>query len=710
MNRKALIVVLFIVVLFSLNFSVAHEMDNSTSNEVFVASDEAVSSTVDSNQNILNASSAVKTQINVESNTTFDVVGDYFKVKLSDVNGNALKNTKLTFAISGTTYVRNTDSNGIASLQLRLNDGTYKITTKFAGNSNYKSSSLTTAIKMTNTKVVDVGLSNSEIQNIIDNAKINNIILFKGLSYSNINLLITKSLTLISNVNTVLKSGSGPTITIKGKNASLTTINGFNIQSGGDGIVVTGADYVKIIDNDISGKGNGIVSIGTKYLNVTKNSIVKNSKSGIVIADSGSTYVFNNKISNNGLDGVGISKSNKVYIHGNIISGNDRHGVYVDKTVNGVNYGEGPKNIYINKNTIENNKQDGILIQNAGDNINIKSNSIESNKGNGISIAHIGDNSIQSNVITDNYQNGIKFFDSYIKPKNQVISYNAIYFNTHMDVEAKDTYYQDTGNRLEIGDNWYTDFAGICPKIRSNNIKFVVTQVGANKFQASFLDSNGNIASLLPDRTLKYKTNNGQTLSITIKGGTGVFTVNGRDGDIVKATVDYSQRNNAYDSKTKDVPSSNGQSPSYVYPSIPDYQIYEDIGNGGGNGNGNGNGEGSSGNANKSNGSFTQVNSDNTVNSTQSQQSSPSSNANNQVNDVSQSYDTSETTSQESASEASAGNSGSPGSQSQSVVKQIVLDEEDIYRVTGTALIILLIILTICFYYRDDIKEMNSKR
>ena len=76
-----------------------------------------------------------------------------------------------------------------------------------------------------------------------------------------------------------------------------------------------------------------------------------------------------------------------------------------------------------------------------------------------------------------------------------------------------------------------------------------------------------------------------------------------------------------------------------------------------------------------------------------------------------QSYDTQTTTSAEAASESSSGDTGKSGSQTpQSVVKQIIIEEEDIYRVTGITMIVLLIILTIGLYYRDDIKEMNSKR
>lgn len=395
-----------------------------------------------------------------------------------------------------------------------------------------------------------------------------------------------------------------------------------------------------------------------------------------------------------------MAKTDKVYIHGNTIAYN-KHGIVSTRSVNGINYGEGPKNLHINQNTISKNTEDGILINYAGDNVNIKLNNIVGNKGNGISLAHIGSNTIQSNVVTENWLNGIKFFDNYVKPDNQDISYNALYFNVGMDVEAKDTYYQETGTRLQLGDNWYTDHAGICPKIRSSNLKFTVTQIGKNQFQALFLDSNGNVASLLPDRTLTYNSN-GKTVSVTISGGAGVFTVDANNGDIIKATVDYSRRDNEYKSDSQKSQPINGVTPSFDYPSIP----YDE----GGNGNGDGTGDGDGGDANKGSGSSNRGSSENTGNSTHSQKTNPGNNANNPVNDVSQSYETDTVTSAESASDSSSGNTGRAGSQSNSVVKRIVIEEEDIYRVTGISLIVLLIILTIGLYYREDIKEMNSKR
>ena len=38
-----------------------------------------------------------------------------------------------------------------------------------------------------------------------------------------------------------------------------------------------------------------------------------------------------------------------------------------------------------------------------------------------------------------------------------------------------------------------------------------------------------------------------------------------------------------------------------------------------------------------------------------------------------------------------------------------IIDEDEFFKVTGISFIVLLILLTIGFYYREDIKEMKSK-
>ncbi|MBQ2653865.1 MAG: right-handed parallel beta-helix repeat-containing protein [Methanobrevibacter sp.] len=699
MNKKAFVVVLLVLVLFSLNFSVAHEIDNTTSEDSSYSNANNALTVNNVNKTVLKDDSQLSTKIDVRSNTTFDVIGDYFKIKLSDENGKPVSGVSVAFTLAGTTYYRNTSSSGFASLQLILNDGTYKITTKFLGNSNYKASSITTTITMNNTRVVEEGLSNAEIQKIIDNAKAKNVILFEGSSYSDINLVINKRLTLISNVNTALTSSSqSPVIQIRGSNASQTVVKGFNIRGEGNGIRILDSDYVKVLNNDISAN-NGIVATGTKYLNITNNNLVKNAKAGIVIGNTTSTYIFNNKIVSNGGNGIEIAKSNKVYIHGNTISNNGKNGIYTAKEVNGVNYGGGPENIHISKNDINKNTQSGIYIKDSGDNVNIKGNVIEYNSAYGISITNIGNNVIQSNVISHSIV-GVKFNDDYLKPKSQDISSNVIHHTSHVAVEARDTYYYDFGEPLQIGDNWYTDDVLMCPKVRSNNMQFKVTQIGPNQFQATFYDSKGNIASLLPDRILEYQTNNGEIISMPISGGTGTFTVDASNGDIIKATVDSSHRDNTYNGDVETSKPTNGVTPTYEYPSIDYADSFDSYG-----GNGNGNGDGSGGNSNGGSGSSNQGSSDNTGNSTHSQNTDPGSNSNNPINDA-QNYET-DVSAAEGAS-TSSGNTGSDGSQS--VVKQIIIEEDDIYRVTGISFIVLLIILTIGLYYRDDIKEMNSKR
>ena len=699
MAKKSLIVIFSIIFLLALNSCVAYEMDNST--DLDSVSDILMSSDV-GNQSLKANNELMETHIDVVSNTTFDVVGDYFKVKLLDNENKSISNAKITFSVNGVSYKDTTDNNGIASLQIRLRDGSYNVTTKFAGDSKYKSCSDLTEININNTRIVKEGLSGSEIQKLIDNAKANNVILFAGSSYENVNLVINKRLTLLSNSNTVLKStSSSPTILITGKGSSYTTIRGFNIQGSGNGIEIKNSDYVTVVNNDIKTKSNGIVASNVNYLNVTKNNLIGNAKNGITLISAENSHVYNNKINSNGENGIQTAKSDNLYIHDNTLLKNKGNGIYLTNKIDGTFYGVS-KNLHINKNSITDNKGSAIQIENAGDNININSNLISANWEDGISISKIGTNKIQSNVITDNHGAGINFVDEYAKPKSQDISYNAIFGNVAREVEAKD--YGSGDEVLTLGENWYSDANTLCPKIKTKNLKFVVNQIGPNTFQASFLDSKGNVASLLPDRTLSFSANNGKAISMTISGGSAVFTVDANDGDIVKATVDYSPRDNIYDSKTPNSDPKNGKTPSYEYPDIAYDSLY---GDGGGTGDGDGTGEGSGGPTNRGNGTSTYESSDSTGNSTTSQNMDPGKNTANQVNDVSQSYDTQDTASQASASDRSSGNAGNAGSQS--VVKQIIIDEDEFFKITGISFIVLLMILTICFYYREDIKEMKSK-
>ena len=468
------------------------------------------------------------------------------------------------------------------------------------------------------------------------------------------------------------------------KSSSYSKIDGFNIQNDGNAIEVLNSDYIIISNNKITTNGIGIFVKNANYINITKNNLIKNSKSGITFNSISNSHIYDNNINNNG-NGVELRDVNKVYVYNNIISEN---------AVNGLLVTDESHDVYITYNDVVKNSGNGINIDNAGDNIKIASNELSSNLDTGLLISKIGSNSIQSNVIVSNFENGLKFAQNYVKPNNQDISYNVIYDNYHKDVDAKDSYYQENGQRLDLGDNWYGDWGFVCPKIKTNNLLFKVSQVGKNKFRATFTDSNGNIASLLPDRILTYSYV-GQKITMTVKGGIATFTIDAADGDLVSAIVDRSKRDNLFDASIKNIASDiNGQSPKYNYPAINYDSVYV-MGSNGNNNGGN------------SNNGISQQNGDYSSNGSSSDNLNPSNNPSNQINSVSQNF-------QSTSSVSHVRNSLSGGKDQSdvpnSVIKQITIDEDEFFKVTGISFIIVLMILTIAFYYREDIRQMNSKR
>lgn len=56
----------------------------------------------------------------------------YFKIKVTDSRGQALASQKVTFKLKGKSYVKKTDSKGIATLKIHLKKGSYKVRAIFA--------------------------------------------------------------------------------------------------------------------------------------------------------------------------------------------------------------------------------------------------------------------------------------------------------------------------------------------------------------------------------------------------------------------------------------------------------------------------------------------------------------------------------------------------------------------------------------------------
>lgn len=98
----------------------------------------------------------IKTKITVsELKTTYNK-GKYLTTTLKDVNGNAIKNAKVSISLSGKVYSRVTDSNGQAKLFINLAPKTYTAKITFVGNNKYEktSSSVKIIVKKAKAKVV----------------------------------------------------------------------------------------------------------------------------------------------------------------------------------------------------------------------------------------------------------------------------------------------------------------------------------------------------------------------------------------------------------------------------------------------------------------------------------------------------------------------------------------------------------------------------
>ena len=77
--------------------------------------------------------------------------GTAFKVVLSDKDGNLLSNKSVIFNVNGNNYVRITDNDGIASIAINLNPGSYNIASFFNGTDDYQSSSTNNTINVLST-------------------------------------------------------------------------------------------------------------------------------------------------------------------------------------------------------------------------------------------------------------------------------------------------------------------------------------------------------------------------------------------------------------------------------------------------------------------------------------------------------------------------------------------------------------------------------
>jgi len=184
--------------------------------------------------------------------------------------------------------------------------------------------------------------NNSDIQNIINNAKSGDTIKFNGNTYNNISLSIDKKINIGSVNKTIINSNSGPAFYFK-QGSSGSSISGFKIMTNGDyGIHLEKVSDFTISNNEISKSSNNnggtdkalIFADSSNNLKITNNYLYDSpnyNSCAIYIKDSTSVNIGYNKISNL-YQGIILKNTNKVNIHHNNITKLFANGIDLEGT------------------------------------------------------------------------------------------------------------------------------------------------------------------------------------------------------------------------------------------------------------------------------------------------------------------------------------------------------------------------------------------
>lgn len=495
-----------------------------------------------------------------------------FSATLKDKSGNVLSSQPIKFTVDGKSYSKTTNSKGVASINLSsLNAGLFNIVISYVGNSKYKSSSKANKIVISdkeNVSFVNEGLTNSEIQNILDNAGAGYNIEFLGNSYSDVSLNVNKPLNIYSKDNSLLKAKyNAPVFTVSADNVNISNlmING----NSGDAVLINNANNVMISDNYIFNTldesksvsyaegsllmpGYGINVVNSSEVSITKNH-VNLFESGIFAQDSSSLVFDNNTLRENNYGikyGFGVVNTQIV---NNEIS--DCIGLYI------MTVPEGPSGY-------------GIFLNNSAVNVTINHNhifynhmgiSLDANYSTGIVITQ--------NTITDNVLEGIRFNAGYDLAPNAtkvIVTDNAIYRNARgpsmmilgeLSANPEGIYgggLLNPSERLQLDANWYgknvyttwdydtgtVGYGTMCPRINTTYIVFneIVCQSPGN-YGVTFY-KNGEIASNLSTFDLYATLNRGTDKQVEVifdvVNGVGSFSFNAENYNAANNTIEIS--------------------------------------------------------------------------------------------------------------------------------------------------------------------------
>lgn len=348
-------------------------------------------------------------------------------------------------------------------------------------------------------------MTNSDIQNVLDNAAPGDTINFLGTFYTNIQLTINRTLNIVTYVGTRL-TGSDPNSSvflINGPQASGTQINGFKITGQGSGIIVNNTSNVGISDSAVNSTGTA-VTVNHSSGTVIKNVSATGSSTGINVSNSANTEVTGSNITNNRERGIGIYNSSGVTVNNSTIMCNGNNSTAGNLSEEGAVYIKNSKDLEISDNQIKGNSQ-GVTTTDSC-NVTIKNNTITDNYGTGILLNGSANYiTIESNDIERN-ANGIQF--NYNNKSNNITIKGNLIKDSIVRVGLN-----NSGSGVSFGPGYNRSFS-----IPSSSIDF------------SF-DNLGNIHPIIPTVTATpasgtYKTSKKVTLTAN-ENATIYYTLNG---------------------------------------------------------------------------------------------------------------------------------------------------------------------------------------
>ena len=251
----------------------------------------------------------VNTAITVADTSIFK--GNELVVFLKDKDGNPISGVNVTFTLLNKNYVRNTDGEGKASLQINANVGNYAMNISFAGNDTYNPCKVSTNISVLRNQFIvteDNFYTCFDENGYLKSDYEDYELIFKG-NFNDKRIILDRPVILKSDGAKLLDS----VIKIESDNVS---VDGFTIINSNPGnaadnhrfaILLDNVKNVNVTNNDIQlnsfDNGYGIYVSESSNCNILNNSVKAKANAltfGIMLYDSNSNTLRNNNIFVNG--------------------------------------------------------------------------------------------------------------------------------------------------------------------------------------------------------------------------------------------------------------------------------------------------------------------------------------------------------------------------------------------------------------------------